>query len=400
MKILGLVVEYNPFHLGHLYHLQQAKQIMEPAATIAVMSGSFTQRGEPAIIDKWARAQMALAAGVDLVLELPVAWATQSAPNFAAGAVRLLAAAGATDICFGSELGQLSTLEAIAALQLEEPPAYRQALHAALNQGQSFAAAQGLALAAVLPQLDPGLFQQPNNTLAIKYLQAIKQYGLPLRAHTIKRLGAYHSPDPAQALPSATAIRQQILANQAVQGMPAAAAALLQEHLQKGQGPVSWQQLAPYLVYRLRSQSRADLDQWPEASEGLGERLWLAARRTNNWDELLRQAKTRRFPLTRVQRLATYILLGLNLARLERIDVDLPPPYLRVLALNTASSAIRGLLKTSQLPVIYSAATAPAANKRLAECLQLDVQATDIHTLAWRKGSQSGLDYTHPLVTS
>lgn len=400
MKILGLIVEYNPFHLGHLYHLQQAKLKVEPDATIAVMSGSFTQRGEPAIIDKWARAQMALEAGVDLVLELPVAWATQSAPNFAAGAVRLLAATGVTDICFGSELGELSPLEAVTTLLLEETPVYQQALHAGLSQGHSFAAAQGLALAKALPQIDPGLFKQPNNTLAIKYLLAIKQYELPIKSHTIKRLGAYHSTDLTQAMPSATAIRQLIMANQVVQGMPAAAAAILQQRLQKGQGPVSWQQLAPYLFYQLRSQSRAAMDEWPEASEGLGERLWLAARHTNNWDELMRQVKTRRFPLTRLQRLATYILLGLNLAQLERINVALPPPYLRVLALNTASSAIRSLLKTSQLPVIYSAATAPeTTNERLSECLQLDIQATDIYTLAWPKGSQSGLDYTHPLVT-
>lgn len=399
MRILGLIVEYNPFHLGHLYHLQQAQQKIQPAATIAVMSGSFMQRGQPAVVDKWARAQMALAAGVDLVLELPTAWATQSAPNFAAGSVRLLAAAGATDICFGSERGQLFQLESIAGLLLAEPPVYQQALTDALGHGHSFATAQGMAIAAALPHIDAELFKQPNNTLAIMYLLAIMKYQLPLTAHTIKRIGAYHSDNPAEPLPSATAIRQQMLANKEVNGMPTESRDILQQRITKGQGPVSWQDLAPYLFYHLRCQSREDMTRWPEASEGLGERLWLAARRTNAWDELMHEVKTRRFPLTRLQRLATYILLNLGQERLDKIDVDLAPPYLRVLALNTASDEIRGLLKTSKLPVIYGAATAPTTDARLYQCLQLDIQATDIYTLAWQNGSQSGLDFTQQLVT-
>lgn len=399
MKILGLIVEYNPFHLGHLYHLKQAQAMLKPAATIAVMSGSFTQRGEPAIIDKWARAQMALTSGVDLVLELPVAWATQSALNFATGAVRLLAAAGVTDICFGSEIGDLAPLQEMADVLLEEPPRYRQALQKALRQGHSFAVAQGKALAQCLPDIEPESFAQPNNTLAVMYLLAIKKFQLSIRAHTIKRLGAYHSLDPMAPLPSATAIRQQVLEGQPIAGMPEAAKTILAQRIQKGQGPVTWHRLAPYLFYRLRSQSRADMERWPDAGEGLGDRFWLAARQTNKWEELLSMAKTRRFPLTRLQRLATYILLNLDRGRLARIDLELPPPYLRVLALNTSSVEVRMLLKNSQLPVIYGAHTASAADCRLGECLQLDVQATDIHSLAWEKNSRSGLDYTHPIVT-
>lgn len=399
MKILGLIVEYNPFHLGHLYHLQQAQQKLKPAATIAVMSGSFTQRGEPAIVDKWARAQMALAAGIDLVLELPVAWATQSAPNFAAGAVRLLAAAGATDICFGSEIGNLAPLQTIADLLLEEPPSYQQALQNALRQGHSFAVAQGHALAESLPNINPEVFKQPNNTLGIMYLLAMKQYHLSMQAHTIKRVGSYHSLDTAAPLPSATAIRQQVLKGHPLEGMPSAAQSILAQQIQRGQGPVTWKHFAPLLFYQLRNQTRADMDTWPESGEGLGDRLWLAARQTNHWEELLRMTKTRRFPLTRLQRVATYILLGLNRDRLARINLELAPPYLRVLALNTGSCEARRLLRESQLPVIYAARTAPSTEPRLCECLQMDIRATDIYTLAWEKNSRSGLDYTHPVIT-
>ncbi|HBK86255.1 MAG TPA: hypothetical protein DDZ53_09525 [Firmicutes bacterium] len=399
MKILGLVVEYNPFHYGHLYQLERAKELVKPSATIAVMSGNFTQRGEPALVDKWARAEMAVTAGIDLVLELPVMWATQSAPGFATGALHLLTLAGATDICFGSELGQIDTLEAVSDILLEEPFLYRQTLHKALKLGHSFATAQGLALQAACPQTDPALCKQPNNTLAIEYLIAIKKFGLPIKAHTIRRIGSYHSLLPTETMLSATAIRQQVLSGHTAQGMPKAAASILQQRIDAGQGPVNWQQLAPYLFYHLRSQTQIAEHQWPEAGEGLGERLWLAARQTNDWEKLLRSVKTRRFPLTRLQRLCTYVLLGLTPTQIEKVDITQPPPYLRVLALNTASLTIRKLLKTSQLPVIYSAADVAPTDTRLVECLQQDIKATDIYTLAWQRGSQSGLDFTHRLVT-
>ncbi|NLY54735.1 MAG: nucleotidyltransferase family protein [Firmicutes bacterium] len=401
MKILGLVVEYNPLHLGHLHHLRAAQSLVQPTATIAVMSGSFTQRGEPAIVDKWARAEMALAAGVDLVIELPTAWATQSAPNFAAGAVRLLALAGATDICFGSEQGHLAPLQEVANILLTEPLAFRETLHAALQQGHSYAAAQTIALQATNPDLDADLYSLPNNTLGVQYLLAIKKYALPLRAHTIPRIGAYHSLDYSGPLLSASAIRHRLLATGQATAMPPAATEILLERLRQGRGPVTWQQLAPYLFYRLRTLPKAAMNDWPEASAGLGDRLWTAARSTNDWDEFISRCQTRRFPLTRLQRVLTYILLGLGSEALERINIHAPPPYLRVLAINTRQAAIRQLLKQSQVPLIYGAARLPAqTNGRLQASLQLDTQATDIYTLAWKQGSRAGLDYTHPIVTS
>ena len=132
MHVLGLVVEYNPFHLGHLHHLAEAKRLTAPDATVAVMSGCFTQRGEPAVTDKWTRAEMALRHGVDLVLELPFAWAVRSAPYFASGATRLLAAIGATNICFGSESGSLAPLEQAAEVLLAEPDEFKHVLQTEL----------------------------------------------------------------------------------------------------------------------------------------------------------------------------------------------------------------------------------------------------------------------------
>src|SRR5690554_1386498 len=156
MRVLGVIVEYNPFHLGHQHHLTEAKRLTSPEATVAVMSGCFTQRGEPAITDKWTRAKMALQQGIDLVVELPVAWAVRSAPYFADGATRLLSGLGATDICFGSESGDLHPLEEVARLLLQEPRQYRQTLKASLGAGMSFAAAQDRALRVSAPHLPTG----------------------------------------------------------------------------------------------------------------------------------------------------------------------------------------------------------------------------------------------------
>lgn len=399
MAILGLVVEYNPFHLGHLYQLRAAKDLLQPRATVAAITGNFTQRGEPAIVDKWTRAQMALAQGVDLIIEIPVAWATASASTFAAGAMHLLAAAGATDIHFGSEAGRLPPLMAIANTLLTEPPLYRRALKGALGQGHSFAAAQGFALRAADQSLDAAIFKEPNNTLGIEYLRAIKEHNLPLRAHTIRRTTSYHSLDTSSPVLAATAIRRNLFAGGSSKGMPAQALAQIQKSFKAGRGPIAWEQLAPALFYRLRSLPMNAYAQWPGANEGLGLRLYKMARRAESWQQLMQMVKTRRFPLTRIQRLCTHVLLGLDRAKLNALNVEMAPPYLRVLALNTGNAALRAALKKSSLPVIFSPKAAPAQGKRLQLCQALDIYASDIYVLAWSKPGPAGLDYTTALIT-
>ncbi len=399
MNVLGLVVEYNPFHLGHLHHLTEAKRLAAPEATVAVMSGCFTQRGEPAVTDKWARAEMALRHGVDLVLELPFAWAVRSAPYFASGATRLLAAIGATDICFGSESGSLAPLQQAAEVLLAEPDEFKQVLQTELSKGRSFAAAQDQALRAVASELPPGVFASPNNTLGIHYLLAIRQYELPLKAHTITRTSAYDSADAAVNMPSAKAIRAQLARGESATGLPSDAADLLQQAIAVGRAPISWDQFALPLLYSLRQLSSEELSSFPEAGEGLGLRLWQAARQTNNLAELIALVKTRRFTLTRLQRLLCYVLLNCRKRDLEEITDELAPPYARVLAMNTANSTIRQMLKDTPLPVVYAAGTAGFAEQRAKRCLDLDIAATDCYSLAFLQSGLSGLDFTTPVIT-
>lgn len=399
MGILGIVVEYNPFHLGHLHHLAEAKRLVRPEATVAVMSGCFTQRGEPAIVDKWARAAMALHAGVDLVLELPVAWAVRSAPWFASGAVRLLAAAGITDLCFGSECGTVTTLVQAAATLQAEPPLFRQVLQSNLALGRSFATAQGKALQAAVPDLPEDAFAAPNNTLGVHYLLAIRQYALPIRAETIRRTNSYNSEELDQPVPSARAIRRALLAGQAPSGLPDFARDRLLQAMAAGQAPISWPQFELPLLHRLRQLTVQELAGFPETGEGLAARIWQAARQTSRWSELISLVKTRRFPLTKLQRVLAHILLNLRQSDLSLIDDGAAPPYLRVLALNPGNPTVRRLLKQAELPVLFGAKPGRPWPARAERCLALDARATDCYSLAWRDGSRSGLDWTMPVIT-
>ena len=197
MKVTGIIAEYNPFHQGHAYHLARARELTGADRLLVVMGGNFMQRGEPAIVDKYARAEMALKNGADLVLELPAAAATGSAEYFAEGAVELLDASGVVDaLCFGSELGKLAPLEKAAALLLEEPEEYRQLLREELKRGKNFPEAREIALSAFFPERE--LLSAPNNILAIEYLKALKRRKSSIEAVTIPRLGNYHGNDSGQ----------------------------------------------------------------------------------------------------------------------------------------------------------------------------------------------------------
>ena len=211
MKIVGLITEYNPFHNGHLYHLEQALDITGADAAIALMSGNYVQRGAPAIMPKHLRAQVALEAGVPLVLELPVCYATGSAEYFASGAVSLFQRLGCVDaICFGSECGDYSLLERIAQVTAEEPEEYRFSLQEALREGMSFPLARQMALKQYFrDELPSEILEQPNNILGIEYIKALRRQNSPIKAYTIKRkVSGYHDEHLSESYSSASAIRR------------------------------------------------------------------------------------------------------------------------------------------------------------------------------------------------
>jgi predicted nucleotidyltransferase len=431
MQTVMIIAEYNPFHLGHAWQLQAVRrQFGQDCAIMIIMSGNFTQRGEPAILDKWSRTRMALAGGADLIIELPLAYAAASAERFAGGGVLLAQSAGLNGhLVFGSECGDLQPLNQLAEILADEPDDYRRLLHGKLDLGESFPAARQAAVADLTGQPGlAGLLESSNNILAVEYLKALRRLPVSrLIPFTLPRQGqAYrdsqpNSPDCGYA--SASAIRRCLELHTAAglpdwagliknlsAMMPAATLAILLEIVQSGPGPVYPENLAAPILSLLRSRPVQDLEQYPGMGEGLGRRLAAAAgqpaaaecpspdRQSGRLAALLAAAATRRFPQTRIQRALNAMLAGLRTDDLALFDGAGGPQYLRILGFNRRGRHLLKIMRRlAERPVIMNASDFleykdPALN-RMAE---LDILATDLWMLA--AGRNCGRDFDMPAV--
>jgi predicted nucleotidyltransferase len=328
MRAVGLITEYNPFHNGHHYHVQQARSRSGAEVVVAVMSGHFLQRGEPALVDKWTRAQMALRCGVDVVIELPFPFACNSAPQFAAGAIQVLDlfSPHLDCVCFGSESGDLEQLTPLAQAMAGHESIYADSQH--LRAGQTFPQVRSAALAA--QGFDAAVLAQPNNILSLAYLRAIEQRGSALTPLTIKRLGAgYHDLQPVDDIASATAIRQRLYAGQAVQPyLPAAASGLLEQALAQ-QMVVDRQRWFSMLQQSCLAQHE-DKNDCYQLEPGLEQRIFQAALVATDYAQLVDEIKARHLTRTRVQRLLCYQLFALRSQEMANAIAQ-PIPYVQLL---------------------------------------------------------------------
>ena len=311
MRVVGVIAEYSPFHLGHAHHLAQARKLAGADAVVVVMSSVFTQRGDAAILSPAARARMALQCGADAVFALPAAWAVRDAEHFALGGVSILACLGCDAISFGTEVVDIAKLQEAACLLEQPDDAFRASLQALLDSGTPHPAALSAAMEAMLPGCDT-LLNTPNSTLAVCYLRAMLRMGCNMDVVPVQRIGRYHDSALTQALPSATALRGAILRGDwpsVRTAMPEEACGILRAEVEKGciHRPNA---LDSALLYRLRTMSRADYAALPDLSEGIENRLAAAAETARSREELLQSAKTRRYPYARLSRLATHALLG------------------------------------------------------------------------------------------
>ncbi len=424
MEIISIIAEYNPLHNGHAFQIKKARsQLGENSAVIALMSGCFCQRGEPALLDKWSRTRMALASGVDLVLELPFAYACASAERFARGAVLSLVGTGLDSwLCFGSESGDLAQLNQLAGQLAHETAAFKAALRQRLDQGLSFPAARSQALLAT--GNEPGLvslLDQPNNILAVEYLKALLHSKADkIKPLPIKRQGqAFHTqelPAGSNENPSASAIRLALKRRLAGQMdlagllddlaglMPSSALAELLAACQAGPGPLLAEDLASFYLVALRGADTVDLAKIAGMGEGLSRRLQAAAARpaADSRDKLavlLADTATRRFTRTRIQRALVAMIVGLRQADLDLFDAHGGPAYLRVLGFSRRGRYVLKLMRRlASLPIISKASdfleySDQPALQRLA---RLDLAATDIWQLAGQ--SSIGLDFDTPVI--
>ncbi|MGW8313386.1 MAG: nucleotidyltransferase [Desulfuromonadales bacterium] len=393
MRIVGLITEYNPFHNGHLHHLRESLRSTGADASVAVMSGHFLQRGEPALVDKWIRTEMALAAGVDLVLELPFPFACNSAPVFAMGAVQVLDALGVVDaFCFGSESGSLASLRACARLLIDRADEIASTTAARLRQGVSYPVARAEVISGLAQGLPPGLISSPNNVLAIEYLRALDLTGSSLQPCRVQRLGpGYHSLDAGSQIASATGIRKRIADGERFDPyLPRDCLAILQQALGKGR------RLDPDRLFlalqTLLLQDPMSLKGLYQIDHGLEQRLANAAMTANSYAELVYACKSRQWTLTRIQRVLTYVLLQVP-GDVMRDFLRQGPMYLRLLGTSGRGRAMLARArKKKSLPLIADPARAKAALRRfyrdrpqaldLAEqMLDCDLRATRLYGL-------------------
>lgn len=337
MKTVGIVCEYNPFHLGHQKQIRRIKaEFGEETAVICAMSGNFVQRGAPAIFDKSLRARAAVACGADLVLELPVTTSLSSAEGFAAGGVAILSQMCDT-LCFGTETADRDALFAAAEGLLSE--AFPPLLRRELDTGKSFPAARQAALEEM--GISGVLLVRPNDILAVEYCKAILDQGASLDIFPIRREGSYHAPSPDPENPSATALRSRLETGGDWRTyVPEAARAVL-EH-----APLHTAAAGERAVLaRLRTMTDAEFEALPFGSEGLWRKLMHAVRREAGLEDILTAVKSKRYTRTRLDRMVMCAFLGITGEMLTS-----PVPYTRVLAFTDRGRAV---LKEAKKHSVY-----------------------------------------------
>ncbi|HEU25137.1 MAG: nucleotidyltransferase [Mesoaciditoga sp.] len=352
MKVLGIIVEYNPFHNGHLYHLKNAISLVKPDFVVAVMSGNFVQRGEPAIIDKFARAEMALRAGVDAIFEIPSIYAFQDASGFATGAVGLLNSMNVVDdLVFGSESNDIESISEIASVIVEEPEEFKKRLKEHLKKGLSFPNARRFAISGMLEEKSDNM-RYSNNILGIEYIVALQKLRSRIKPHTIKRIGSDYNDERMSEIPSATAIRKAIFQGSGIRGLPDFSFEILRREFEEGRGPVFPEDLFDFLRKKVLILEREGLEGIYGFNEGIAERFFISACKSANLKEFLESVKTKRFTFTRIKRRMIYAIFDVDRELVLRSN-DHGPQYLRLLGFRHGSrEVLRAISDRSSIPVI------------------------------------------------
>ena len=380
MKIAAIISEYNPFHKGHEYQIQETKTTGGATHIIALMSGNFVQRGYPAIIDKYKRAEMALLGGVDLVLELPTVYAVASAEHFALGSLRILNALnGVSMLSFGSETGSLSHLKPVAALLAHESEDFKTHLKENLSQGMSFPRARNLAIQSVSDIEDLDFLASPNNILAIEYLKAMILTDSSIEPFTLKRKGSgyHHMELEAGKFASASAIRQGLLQKQQViDFLPEKIISTFQNLVVEDYDFVQGEDFKDFLLYKLISDENG-LKNITDASEGLDQRIYqhIGVLEESGLDAFIQSIKTKRYSHTRISRILTQFLLSLSTKETSSL-MKVTPPSVKILALNEKGREIIAALRKDQDITLQH-----NFKKNLDDFQRIDVRASRIYGL-------------------
>jgi predicted nucleotidyltransferase len=401
-KILAIISEYNPFHNGHLYHLQKSKKMIDPDYSICIMSGNFCQRGDTSIMDKWSKTDAALKCGFDLVVELPVVYSISSAENFAEGALKILEAFDDVTLSFGSECGNLEILNNIANVLYNEPKEYQTILAHELSKGLSYPKARENALLLYLNNVRKyaNVLSNPNNILGIEYLKAIKKLKSKVVPFTIKRIDeGYNSLKVKDRLASATAIRNLVKNNENVKKlMPTPSFNILLENINNGKILNDISVFEKEIIYTLRKMSLSEIAELQDVTEGLENAIKQAANTCNNLEDLINSIKSKRYTRSRIQRILLYALL--NITKKDIKNSYRTKPYVRILGASKRGKYLLSRLNNPKYPVITSVKKFMDNNnnKILKSMIEKDILASNIYTLGYKNDSKANLDYTKKLI--
>ena len=402
MKNIGIVAEYNPFHNGHAYHIEQARKIAGGGSVIAVMSASFVQRGEPAAFDKFTRTAMALQGGADMVLELPDILSLSCAERFALGGVRILSASGIADrLCFGSESGDIDALRRAAESKLSGDE-----LSSALSSGLSYPAAAARQLRA--HGIGVGS-NNPNDVLGIEYIRALNRTAPAIRPFAVRRIGCgYNENTLPENYASASAVRSALLhltdsenicRRDVLSAISGSVLLEIQKQLSEQRAPAALSGLSQAVLYRLRCMTGDELSRIADVSEGLENPILRAAKSASNIAELLDAVKTKRYTLARLKRILFNALLGITREQQELAAYSDDALYIRVLGIRQSKlHLLSELQENAALPIVLRRSDAESLPFNAKQTLELTRRASLIRALACPGNASCRDDFSHRLV--
>ncbi len=394
--MLGIITEYNPFHNGHKLHIEKSKEKTNSKYCIVVMSGNFSQRGEPTIFDKYLRTKMALLNGADIVLELPLIFATASAELFSLGAIDILDKTGiVTNICFGSEEGSLEKFLEVSNILSNETLEFKQHLYKFLDNGLSFPRARLNALEKTLNK-PLGFLNEPNNILSIEYLKAINKLNSTIIAKTIKREKSHFNSNNINGnIASATAIRQAFFKNNidSIKNVIPNNCFKLIQNISQNNIPII-DNYTSILKYLLKVSNIENIKQIADVTEGIENKI-LDNTNVDSITELINNVKSKRYTYTKLQRTILHILLNITKDDQQYLKENLNP-YIRVLGFKKSSShLLKELTINAKVPVITNLKNAKKQiDKNAMYYLNKEVMSTDIYYLSKNKNEE----YRQPLV--
>ena len=412
MNLLGLIVEYNPFHNGHLYHLNESKKITNATHTIAVMSGNFMQRGTPALLDKFTRAEMAVKNGVDLVVELPTLYACQSAEIFAHGGISLLNSLNCVNsVCFGSEIGNIDILYLISKILIDEPIDFKNKLKDYLDEGLPFPKARASALFYYITKnklYDTSeedllnMLNSPNNILGIEYIKSILKLNSKIKPYTINRINSgYNSLNVNDSICSASAIRNALKNNSLNTinyTMPKDTYDIINRVIESGFNLVyneDFYQILSSIIIR----DKDNLTDYFEVNEGIENKIYNSIFKCHNIETLQNEIKSKRYTMTKISRTLNNIMLGIKGDDILKTKDLTNIPYVRVLAFNEKGCEIlKEIKKNSEIEVITKFSKIKYINSNIFNTLiNYDIKATNMYNLIYYKNNfdmlKAPLDY-------